>query len=200
MGGQKVNEVIFNIERIRSGWFDAGFSVGGRTVFISASNVWGSDCPKLFLEALCRIAENKGSRYAVFDEEPGTYIVYMERNDRLALEIFYSRLCRDKWEGAYLTGDISVKELQRHIPFEERLFSVCDVDPDAFLSSVVESFSDYLSDRGTDIYKRNWGCFPAEELERLKKAQSRIAPGGFPGVLGGFSGGVIKARCTSGNG
>ena len=50
--------INFEIQRIYAGWFDVLFKTNKGEVIVTASDVWGNDSPKLFLQILGELVDN----------------------------------------------------------------------------------------------------------------------------------------------
>lgn len=94
-----MTELGFKIRRISSGWFDVSFVLYKEKLNICASNVWGSDAPRHFLELLCRLVKREAEAgYVVFDDEQGTFVICICMGEQLNINIVYSELDDDEWK------------------------------------------------------------------------------------------------------
>ena len=70
--------INFEIQRIYAGWFDVLFKTNKEEVVVTASDAWGNDSPKLFLQILYELVDtHQYSKYVIWDEEPGVYIIFL---------------------------------------------------------------------------------------------------------------------------
>lgn len=145
--------LTFSIEKIRHGWFVCRF---GDTE-IWASNFCGHDGPrqllKLLVELLC--GEREGG-HAVFEAEPGAYILSIRSGARDTLSLRYTKR---NFLGWYPMCPGQPEEL---------LLLAEDLDLYSFASAVCDAFSAYLPKKMRDRYTGNWMPFPVEELTELR--------------------------------
>lgn len=166
-----MNELTFKIRKISSGWFDVSFILNKEKLNICASNAWGNDSPKRFLELLCRLVKNETETgYFVFDDEPGTLVICICKGEQSNISIAYSELDDDEWKNTPLYGDLARADIYRQIPIERELLAVFDLDFDKFVRSVIEEFERFAPKHKRDKYEGNWMQFPLEELRMLKQA------------------------------
>ena len=164
-----MNQLKFEILRIHAGWFDVRFYTQDKGCCIGASDAWDNDSPKYFLQMLVDLLEGKTQvGYVVFDEEPGTYIVCIERGTVNRLTVSYSKLDNHEWEEIEVHGNLSYKELEKFVKIEEVFMIVEEFDLRSFGQSVVAAFEKYMPKHDRDKYRGNWMVFPEEELEKLK--------------------------------
>lgn len=169
--------VSFEIERIYCGWFDVCCSrnkdntSSSDKIHFGASDVWGNDSPQIFLIMLTDILRNEEiSGYVVFDEEPGTYIVCIEKGRTCKMEILYSRLCSYEWEDLELSGNLKRKEIEKYIPIADELWVEEDMDLKYFSKTVLRSFEEYEPKKERQEYEEHWNTFPEKELKMLREA------------------------------
>lgn len=164
-----MNYLNFEIVRIYAGWFDVKFTTEEKQVEISSSDAWGNDSPRNFLKMLCNLADNKTSnRYVVFDEEPGTYVVHIEKGAVCKFSILYSEYDYDKWPEVKMCGERKLEEVETMIPGMEELFIVTDFSLEAFARTVVRGFEEYFSVETRAEYEGNWMEFPEKEFLELR--------------------------------
>ena len=67
-------------------------------VVVTASDAWGNDSPKLFLQILSELVDKpQYSKYVIWDEEPGVYIIFIDKIDDLYnIKIAFSEFCHDE--------------------------------------------------------------------------------------------------------
>lgn len=161
--------VNFEIERIYAGWFEVVLYSDDFKIELSASDAWGNDSPKKFLEILCDLIMHENiHRYVIWDEEPGIYVIYISKiNQTCKLNIFFTEnVYEDVGE---VTGILSYDELQCKFGELEELLSVDDLYFDYFVKMVVRSFQEYSKGEYREQYEENWMEFPHEELKKLEQ-------------------------------
>ena len=160
-----VNNLKFEICQVRAGWFVC--LIGD--VEIWASYIHMHDSPrqllKLLGELMCGERE-QGS--VVFDEEPGCYILSIERGvrDRFSLE-FTEKNFLDFYP-KYPDAAAVLPELPRTVGDAEVLLVVDDLDLYRFACAVGDAFSAYHTAVLRERYEKNWMPFPVEELLELR--------------------------------
>ena len=94
--------------------------------------------------------------YTLFDEEPGTYILAVERGETDVLTFAYTRWeVVDQEEMCPIWGLESFSRLAERIPKEE------EIDFPLFVRSVYEAFLPWEKEQ--DRYEGSWMPFPAQE-------------------------------------
>lgn len=162
--------VNFEITRIFAGWFDVRFITKEEKVEISASDAWGNDSPKYFLKMVSDFLDHeRKAGYVLFDEEPGTYIICIEKDSIYKLSVLYSGFDADERKEIKLHGKLTQKEFETLIPDIEMLFSTENFSIDSFARTVLRSFEEYSSVPKMSEYEGNWMVFPKEELELLRR-------------------------------
>lgn len=160
--------VNFEIEGIQAGWFDMTYNIGKEKVTISASDAYGNDSPKYFLQMLCDLLTNKiHTGYVLFDEEPGVYIVCMEKQKEYQLSLFFSEV-EDICKKLQVYGQLSTKEIREQFLELEEMAVVKELSLTAFAKTVVRSFEEYSFYEGKKVYEENWMEFPKEEFLQLQ--------------------------------
>lgn len=166
----------FEINRITSGWFDVVFTSNKKQMEISASYAWGNDSPKYFLKMISDFLNNKtNTGYVVFDEEPGTYVVYIEKEVEYRLSILFSRHDSYMWKEIELHGFLNRQQIEEEIPIDED-FYIQDFDFTAFSKTIMKSFEKYSSGIEKNQYEKNWTEFPNKEFvylcEQIEKSNN----------------------------
>ncbi len=162
---------LFSISDIEAGWFDVSFKVNENIINISASDLYGNDSPKELLVMLTEFVLSKyDTAYVLFDEEPGTYIVSLEKE---ILTVAYSEYdCIDgRIEGIYVNsrGSMTFREIADIIGVDEILLQI-KIDIKTFLYSVYKTFYKYANNYLLyDKYEENWGEFPKKQWEDFQK-------------------------------
>lgn len=170
-----MHNVNFEIVRIYAGWFDVKFVATEKQIEISASDAWGNDSPKYFLQMLVNLLERKSDTgYVVFDEEPGTYIICIEKKDTYKVSVLYSEFDDDEWTKTGLHGELSQEEIETLIPGTEELFMVEDFSFNAFVRTVFRSFEEYSALVRLDDYEGNWMEFPRKEFSKLSELLTEL--------------------------
>lgn len=170
--------VIFDIERIESGKFDAGFGYGSDRVTIPASSSNGFDAPKYFLKLLSILTVHQfDCGYVIFDGQSETFFVCIKKVPKVEIEVFYSNLYhseltnllpKNSLTGTAYCGKLSKEELKRKIPVGNVLFSAENFNWNNFVQDVIQTYELYLPKRKKRKYENNWFPFPSEELRKLK--------------------------------
>ncbi|SHL77609.1 hypothetical protein SAMN02745136_05674 [Anaerocolumna jejuensis DSM 15929] len=169
----------FEIKKICAGWFDAEFISNNKRVEISASDAWGNDSPKYFLQMISDILDNKvNTSYVVFDEEPGTYMVCIEKNDSdYSISILYSEFDDDLWTEAGLRGVLSKDKIKEIMPIDKEIFVESGFSFLAFARTVVRSFEEYSMNQYKETYEENWMDFPSTEFQYLSEQVKKLLSG-----------------------
>lgn len=159
---QKLN---FSIRKIKCGWFD--FYLGDAEV--CASNVCGHDGPRQLLKLLSELLiGERGEGYAVFEEEPGAYILFIKRGEQEQLTLWYTNRNLPAWYPMAVGPHSVLAELPLNLKLEEQLLFVEDLDLYRFACTVTDAFSAYIPKKMRDKYIGNWMPFPMEELTDLR--------------------------------
>lgn len=163
-----MNLVNFEIERIYVGWFEVCCRSYAKEVYFRASDAWENDAPKFFLLMLSELLRSDEiSKYVVFDEEPGTYIVCIEKYKECKMQVLYSKFSDDEWGNIELYGNLSKEELEKKISISDELFEE-NIDLNHFVKTVLRSFEEYEKGQKLQEYEENWMKFPDKELKLLR--------------------------------
>lgn len=172
-----MDPLSFSIREVDAGWFVCRFG---------DAEIWASYCcqhdgPRQLLKLLGEVfnGERDGG-FAVFEAEPGTYILSIRSGARDVLELWYTETNYFKWYPSDGDGRRVLSELPRHLKLDERILMVEDLDLYRFACDVGDAFSAYIPENMRDKYFRNWMPFPLEELAQLRRS------------LGDFSFGLQK--------
>ena len=162
--------VDFEIKQIYAGWFDVSFGQGTEKLTISASDAWGNDSPRKFLEVLYDMyAESAEYRFVIWDEEPGEYFICMDRfENRVRLIVSYSEDAEDML-GRYfrsIEGDLSYEEIRSFFDDLQDLLVVENLDLKHFVKNVYEEFRKC----DIEVYQGHWMDYPYEQMEKMKAA------------------------------
>ena len=160
-----MRQVRFVISRVYAGWFDVHLKQGDAVLHgMSASDVWGGDSPRAWLTMLSALLRGEAQAgYALLDEEPGTYILALERGETEVLTFAYTRW--ENWgreETIPLYGLCPFSELAEQIPQEIEVCFREAIDFPLFVRSVYEAFLPYEQKHLRDKYEGNWMPFPQE--------------------------------------
>ena len=162
---ENVEQLEFSIEEVRHGWFVCRF---GEAV-IWASNCCGHDGPRQLVKLVTEVLEGERSGgHAVFEAEPGTYVLSIRSGDQATLSLRYTKR---NFLDCYPTSAGTVRvhpELPRQLKPEEQLLLVEDLDLYHFVCTVGDAFSAYLPRKMRDRYTGNWMPFPMTELLELR--------------------------------
>ena len=160
-----MEELSFSIRKIKFGWFDFTLS----DAKVCASNVCGHDGPRQLLKLLAELlsGEREGG-CAVFEEEPGTYILSIKRGTQDQLTLSYTKKNLLDWYPVTPGQHGVLTELPRNLKAEEQLLLVEDLDLYSFACTVGDAFYAYIPKMMHDKYIGNWMPFPMEELTELR--------------------------------
>ncbi len=160
-----MDTVTFSIEKIRHGWFVCRFG----DAEIWASNCCGHDGPRQLLKLLAALfCGEREAGHAVFEAEPGAYILSVRSGDQATLSLRYTKRNFQNWY-PMSAGTVRVlPELPRQLKPEEQLLLVEDLDLYHFACAVGDAFSAYLPKKKRDRYTGNWMPFPMEALMELR--------------------------------
>jgi hypothetical protein len=164
-----VKLVNFEIKRIYAGWFYVEFKGEDKQIMITASDVWDNDSPKYFLKMITEcLIEKQFNKYVVFDEEPGTYIVSIEKNETVILTVCYSKIEGFEWNDLELHGDLSLEQIKSYIPIEKELIKI-EIDLGYLAKTIYRSFEEYRFGTNRKEYEENWMKYPEAEFKQLSK-------------------------------
>ncbi len=159
----------FFISDIYSGWFDIFFEIKETKIDISASNIWGKDAPKEWLQLLIDwMLEKTEAAYVLFDGEPGISIVSLEKE---TLTIAYAKcdFLKEKKTKISSYGNMTFNEISQFITMEEISLQE-KVDVKVLIQSVYKAFLKYTKTHLLyDKYEENWGIFPQKEWELFEQ-------------------------------
>lgn len=162
--------INFEIQRIYAGWFDVQFKTDNEEIVVTASDAWGNDSPKLFLQILYEMLdEDVYNKYVVWDEEPGVYMIFISKTEEnYSIKIAFSEFCHDELfsDIRNVVGDISFDEMRSKLNDLELLFEYNDVEFIFFLRTVIRAFEEY---ENSSEYLGNWMDFPHNELRAIKQ-------------------------------
>jgi len=150
--------MLFKVLSIYHGWFEVDFNRGWPLI---NSNYQGCDAPCLLLEALGDLLENKASEaWLCWQDEPGASILNLEKID----EMLFVRIYAADTDSYHL--DYSGAKLSNHIT--ECLYKTESYMTEA-TKNILDEFSLYENGNGRQRYEVNWGNFPQQQYNRLKK-------------------------------
>ena len=150
--------MLFKILSIRYGWFIVDFNRGWP---LTNSDYLGCDAPYLLLEALGDLLESKITEaWLCWQDEPGASILNLEKqDDKLIVKIYATH--KESFD-----LDYNGITLSKHIT--DCLFTT-EAELRVSAKSVFEEFGLYENGNGRHRYDANWGDFPQQQYERLKK-------------------------------
>lgn len=165
-----MQSVIFKINAIENGWFEAEFRTVSRRTAVSASDKWGNDAARHLVRLINHLLSGKiNSGYVSFDEAPGTYILFLDNSsDTTLLYILYSQLETCHWEGLHTHGAMSLSDFLNKVPVKEMLF-FAEIDLQHFAESIYKEFDFYTSEKHMTFYEQNWTIFPTKEFHKLEE-------------------------------
>lgn len=171
------NKVKFEIRKIFAGWFDVKFECEDKSVVISASDAWEHDAPRQMLKELAECnGMEKFSKYIIWDEEPGSYVVCIDKEDKeCTLTIIYTKVDSDEWEKIDLHGDLSYQEISDYVIHRSSLDILLQkgIDFEYLVETVINAFAEYEKDEKKSEYENNWMEYPQQELDRLRELYNR---------------------------
>ena len=160
---------IFEIHGIRYGWFEVCFTPHDeKRGWLCNSDYLQCDAPRLFLDALADILEEKAAEeWLCWQDEPGANILRLAlENGKIAVEIF---IAPDSLGLPYRGAELASveKEFEYRNSFEIK----------KLLDDILVEFSLYENGNGLALYQKHWDKFPEKEFQRLKKFAVRFNKG-----------------------
>lgn len=162
-----MQKLKFSIRKVQYGWFVCSFG---------DAEIWASHCcrhdgPRQLLILLGELFNGEwDGGFAVFETEPGTYILSIRSDGRDVLELWYTKTNLLDWYPAGVGDRAVLSELPRHLKLEERMLGVEDLDLYSFACAVGDAFLAYMPKKMRDKYIGNWMPFPLDELTALRHA------------------------------
>lgn len=156
----------FSIFEIKAGWFDIRISNGEEAMIITNSDYMGNDAPRILLRNLTELyLLKKEVRWLCWHDEPGAYIWRLEKNgEQISYQIFDTPKPSYQlvYEGLGLADQIAGEAvLQGIAPVKQ------------FTRRIFKALSEYATGDRNVVYLREWGAFPAKELEDLREVLKR---------------------------
>lgn len=161
---------VFEIHRIRYGWFEVCFTPHDeKKGWLMNSDYLQCDAPKLFLDALADILEEKSrEEWLCWQDEPGAYILRIAlESGKVSVEIFNAE--KEAFDLPYC-GEVLADE-KKTLEYGN-LFEIRQL-----LDEVITEFSLYENGNGLALYNKHWGEFPEKEFGRLKKIAAEFNKG-----------------------
>lgn len=148
---------FMQINELEYGWFGVEF---GRK-YISCSNYLDYDTPRALLRTVVYLLrQNKEEEWLYWPDEPGAYIMQVEKTKEELTFTFYSSTVP------------SYKLAHTDRPLEhfcgEMYFSLTD-KIEKILDDLVNEFALYENGNGRRMYETHWMHFPEAEYKQLKK-------------------------------
>lgn len=146
----------FKIESIEYGWFECRIG----KYYIEASDYLGYDMPKEFLSKLIKVLKKSSKECIYVMNEPGaTMIELIPVDDTISIS-------------AYSMNKPSY-DLSHNIEEEIKNIGECDfsiaVVKLELIDCVVTEYSLYENGNGRSYYETNWGDYPQNEYDELKR-------------------------------
>lgn len=175
-----MNDLKFEICQVHAGWFVC--LIGD--VEIWASYINRQDSPRQLLKLLVELMSGKREQGGVvFDEEPGCYILTVQRGERCSFSLgFTEKIFLDCYP-EYPAGAAVLPKLSRTVGDAETLLLIDDLDLYRFSCAVGDAFSAYFTADLREQYAKHWMPFPLEELLELRC------------ILGHHSSGLQRINC-----
>lgn len=151
----------FKIETIEYGWFECRIG----KYYIEASDFLGYDISKEFLSKLNRVLNESSREWIYIMNEPGVAIIELQQGEKAITINIYSM----NKESDELSPDIE-SELKN---IGERDFSIA-IKKSELVDAVVLEYSLYENGNGRKCYEKNWGDYPQNEYNELKRIAFEI--------------------------
>ena len=160
-----MNNLKFEISQVHAGWFVC--LIGDVEIWASYINM--HDSPRQLLKLLGELMGGEREQGCViFDEEPGCYILSIERGARDSLSLRFSEQNFLDFHPEYPNGAAVLPMLPRTAGDAEALLLVDDLDLYGFACAVGDAFSAYFTSDMREQYAKHWMPFPLEELLELR--------------------------------
>lgn len=171
MGEKNMYSLVnFEIQRIYAGWFDVLFKTEKEEIAVTASDAWGNDSPRLFLQILCELVDKQiYNKYVIWDEEPGVYVIFINKIEEVYnIKIAFSEFDHDELfaDIRNVIGDMSYEEMSSKLKDLELIFECNNIDYVYLLRTVVRAFEEY---ENSAEYQENWMDYPHKELAAIKQ-------------------------------
>lgn len=160
-----MNDLKFEISQVHAGWFVC--LIGD--VEIWASYIQMNDSPRQLLKLLGELmCGEREQGCVVFDEEPGCYILSIQRGARDSFSLGFSEKNFLDFYPNYPDAAAVLPVLPRTAGDAETLLLLDDLDLYSFACAVGDAFSAYFTSDLRERYTENWMPFPLEELLELR--------------------------------
>ena len=160
-----VNGLKFEISQVHAGWFVC--LIGDVEIWASYINM--HDSPRQLLKLLGELmCGEREQGCVVFDEEPGCYILSIERGARDSLSLRFTEQNFLDFYPNYPDAAAVLPVLPRTAGGAETLLLLDDLDLYSFACAVGDAFSAYFTSDLREQYAKNWMPFPLEELLELR--------------------------------
>ena len=160
-----VNNLKFEISQVHAGWFVC--LIGD--VEIWASYIQMHDGPRQLLKLLGELMSGEREQgCVVFDEEPGCYILSIQRGERDSFSLGFTEKNFLDFYPQYPDGGSVLPELPRTKSDAETLLVLDDLDLYSFACAVGDAFSAYFTADMREQYAKHWMPFPMEEFIELR--------------------------------
>lgn len=162
-----MNELKFEICQIHAGWF---------VCLIGDMEIWASyihlrDSPRLLLKLLGELVSGEREQGGVvFDEEPGCYILTVQRGERSSISLEFTEKNFLDFYPEFPDTAAVLPERPGSADDAETLLLVDDLDLYQFACAVGDAFSAYFTADMREQYAKHWMPFPLEELVELRHA------------------------------
>ena len=160
-----VNDLKFEISQVHAGWFVC--LIGDVEIWASYINM--NDSPRQLLKLLGELMSGEREQgCVVFDEEPGCYILSIERGERDSFSLGFTEKNFLDFYPNYPDGAAVLPELPRTKSDAETLLLIDDLDLYSFACAVGDALSAYFTADMREQYAKHWMRFPLEELLELR--------------------------------
>lgn len=162
-----MNELKFEICQVHAGWF---------VCLIGDVEIWASyihlrDSPRHLLKLLGELMSGEREKGTlVFDEEPGCYILTVQRGERSSISLEFTEKNFLDFYPEFPDTAAVLPERPGSADDAETLLLVDDLDLYQFACAVGDAFSAYFTADMREQYAKHWMSFPLEELVELRHA------------------------------
>ena len=160
-----MNDLKFEIRQVHAGWFVC--LIGDVEIWASYINM--NDSPRQLLKLLGELmCGEREQGCVVFDEEPGCYILSIERGARDSLSLRFTEQNFLDFYPNYPDAAAVLPVLPRTAGGAETLLLLDDLDLYSFACAVGDAFSAYFTADLREQYAKHWMPFPMEEFIELR--------------------------------
>ena len=160
-----MNDLKFEISQVHAGWFVC--LIGDVEIWASYINM--HDSPRQLLKLLGELMNGEREKgTVVFDEEPGCYILTVQRGERSSISLEFTERDSLDFYPEYPDGAAVLSKQSGTMGDAETLLLIDDLDLYRFACAVGDAFSAYFTADMREQHAKHWMPFPLEELEELR--------------------------------